>query len=87
MVWAVFTHDIFCVDEYNKLWERKIEPCTIMLKINDNVYQLRLPSYLKTSYMFHVKHLTPCFVNADKDNLNSRMSSFQLGETDAGEEH
>jgi hypothetical protein len=48
-------------------------------KINDNVNQLRLPSHLKTSDVFNVKHLTPCFVDADKDDLNSRASSFQLG--------
>ena len=26
-----------------------------------------------------MKHLTPCFVDADKDDLNSRASSFRPG--------
>jgi hypothetical protein len=67
------------VNENNKLWERKIGPCEILQKINDNANQIRLPSHLKTSDVFNVKHLTPCFVDADKDDLNSRASSFQPG--------
>jgi hypothetical protein len=74
-VWAVLTRDRFPIDEYNKLKERKI---------NDNAYRLRLPSHLKTSYVFNVKHLTPCFTDSDDIAVNSRTSSFQLGVTNAG---
>ncbi|KAE8668905.1 hypothetical protein F3Y22_tig00112281pilonHSYRG00079 [Hibiscus syriacus] len=82
-VWAVLTHDRFPIGEYNKLKDRKIGPCEVVQKINDNAYRLRLPSYLKTSDVFNVKHLSHCFVDSDDTTLNSRTSSFQPGVTDA----
>jgi len=33
--------------------------------------------------VFNIKPLTPCFVDANRDSLNSMMSIFQSGETDA----
>ncbi|KAE8683077.1 hypothetical protein F3Y22_tig00111215pilonHSYRG00001 [Hibiscus syriacus] len=83
-VWAVLTRDRFPVGEYNKLKDRKIGPCEVVQKINDNAYRLRLPSHLKTSDVFNVKHLSHCFVDPDDTTLNSRTSSFQPGATDAG---
>jgi len=83
-VWAVLTRDRFPVGEYNKLKERKIGPCEILQKINDNAYRLRLPSHLKTSDVFNVKHLSPYFADSDDIAVNSRTSSFQPGVTDAG---
>ncbi|KAE8681700.1 Two-component response regulator-like APRR9 [Hibiscus syriacus] len=83
-VWAVLTRDRFPVGEYNKLKDRKIEPCEVVQKINDNAYRLRLLSHMKTSDVFNVKHLSPCFVDSDDTTLNSRTSSFQPGVTDAG---
>jgi hypothetical protein len=53
-------------------------------KINDNAYRLCLPSHLKTSDVFNVKHLSPCFADSDDVVVNSRMSSFQPGVTNAG---
>jgi hypothetical protein len=70
LVWAVLTRDRFPIGEFNKLRERKIGPCEILQKINDNAYQVCLPSHLKTSNVFNVKHLIPCFVDADRDDLN-----------------
>ncbi|KAE8676682.1 putative CCCH-type zinc finger family protein [Hibiscus syriacus] len=83
-VWVVLTRDRFPVGEYNKLKDRKIGPCEVVQKINDNAYRLRLPSHLKTSNVFNVKHLSHCFVDSDDTTLNSRISSFQPGVTDAG---
>ncbi|KAE8710906.1 putative CCCH-type zinc finger family protein [Hibiscus syriacus] len=83
-VWVVLTRDRFPVGEYNKLKDRKIGPCEVVQKINDNAYRLRLPSHLKTSDVFNVKHLSHCFVDSDDTTLNSRTSSFQPGVTDAG---
>ncbi|KAE8672958.1 putative CCCH-type zinc finger family protein [Hibiscus syriacus] len=83
-VWAVLTRDRFPVGEYNKLKDRKIGPYEVVQKINDNAYRLRLPSHLKTSDVFNVKHLSHCFVDSDDTTLNSRMSSFQPRVTDAG---
>jgi hypothetical protein len=39
---------------------------------------------VKTSDVFNVKHLSPCFADPDDVAVNSRMSSFQPGVTDAG---
>ncbi|KAE8704792.1 hypothetical protein F3Y22_tig00110437pilonHSYRG00001 [Hibiscus syriacus] len=68
---------------HEQLKDRKIGPCEVVQKINDNAYRLRLPSHLKTSDVFNVKHLSHCFVDPDDTTLNSRMSSFQPGVTDA----
>ena len=81
-VWAVLTRDRFPVGEYNKLKDKKIGPCEILQKINDNAYRLRLPSHLKTSDVFNVKHLSPCFTDAS--GVASWSSPFQPEETDAG---
>jgi hypothetical protein len=53
-------------------------------KINDNAYRLCLPSHLKTSDVFNVKHLSPYFADFDDIAVKSRTSSFQPGVTDAG---
>ncbi|XP_022855290.1 uncharacterized protein LOC111376554 [Olea europaea var. sylvestris] len=79
----VLTCDRFPTGEYNKLKERKFRPCEVLEKINDNAYRLRLPSHLKTSNIFNVKYLNPCFVESDEANVNSSASSFQPGATDA----
>ncbi len=83
LVWLILTRDRFPVGESNKMWEMKIGPFEILPKINENIHWLHLPSHLKTSYVFNVKHLTPCFSNADSDDLNSRESSSQPGEPNA----
>ncbi|KAE8676344.1 putative CCCH-type zinc finger family protein [Hibiscus syriacus] len=68
------------VDNHRRqLKDRKIGPCEVVQKINDNAYRLRLPSHLKTSDVFNVKHLSHCFVDPDDTTLNSRTSSFQPG--------
>jgi hypothetical protein len=36
LVWEALTHDRFLVGEYNKLKERKISPCEVLQKVNDN---------------------------------------------------
>ncbi|XP_041020439.1 uncharacterized protein LOC121262075 [Juglans microcarpa x Juglans regia] len=71
-VWAVVTRVCIPVGEYNKLKDRKIGPCEVLQKINDNAYRLHLPSHMRTSDMFNIKHRSPCFVN---DGMNSRASS------------
>lgn len=58
-VWAVLTKDRFSVGDYNKLAARKIGPVEILEKINSNAYRLKLPSHLRTSDVFNVKHLIP----------------------------
>ncbi|KAE8672957.1 putative Quercetin 3-O-methyltransferase 1 [Hibiscus syriacus] len=55
-----------------------------MAKYLRGIHELRLPSHLKTSDVFNVKHLSHCFVDSDDTTLNSRTSSFQPRMTDAG---
>ena len=54
---AILTKDRFPVGEYNKLVAPKVGPVEIVEKINPNAYQLKLPSHIKTSDVFNVKHL------------------------------
>ena len=54
LVWVVLTRDRFLVDEYNKLKERKISPCEVLHKINDNAYKIFLPHHMKTFIVFNV---------------------------------
>ena len=58
-VWAILTKDRFPVGEYNKLAARKIGLLEILEKINSNAYRLKLPSHMRTSDVFNVKHLVP----------------------------
>ncbi|GJR74756.1 putative nucleotidyltransferase, ribonuclease H [Tanacetum coccineum] len=58
-VWAVLTKDRFPVGKYNKLSAKKIGPLEIVKKINSNAYRLKLPSHIRCSDVFNVKHLLP----------------------------
>nr|GEV25963.1 putative reverse transcriptase domain-containing protein [Tanacetum cinerariifolium] len=73
-VWAILTIDRLSTGVNVKLHDRKIGPCQIQKKINDNVYQLQLPSHLNISNVFNVKHLIP-FKGDLTNNYNSRASS------------
>jgi hypothetical protein len=81
-VWAILTKDRFPVEEYNKLATRKVGPIEIIAKINPNAYRLKLPSHIKTSNVFNVKHLVPFIEGSSKEDANSRMNSLQPGEDD-----
>jgi hypothetical protein len=78
-VWAVLTKDHFPIGEYIKLGVRKIGPVEIVKKINANTYQLKLPSHIKTSDVFNVKHLVPFIDDSSKEDVNSRANSLQPG--------
>lgn len=77
-VWAVLTKDRMPARVNVKLHDRKVGPCRILKKINDNAYKLQLPSHLNTSDVFNVKHLVP-FKGDLTSNYNSRASSFSTG--------
>ncbi|KAF8404234.1 hypothetical protein HHK36_009116 [Tetracentron sinense] len=66
--------------EYNKLSERKIRPCEVLAKFNDNAYRLKFPSHISTS---NVKHLSPYHGDTSEDELNGNSRSCFLthGET------
>ena len=81
-VWAVLTKDHFPHGEYNKLAAHKIGPVEIVKKINANAYQLKLPSHIKTTDVFNVKHFVPFIDDSSKVVANSRVNSRQPGEDD-----
>ncbi|KAL5728355.1 hypothetical protein ACHQM5_001448 [Ranunculus cassubicifolius] len=82
-VWAVLTKDRFAIGEYNKLAARKVGPLEIIEKINSNAYRLKLPSAMRTSDVFNVKHLVPYHGdNSSEDESNSMTNSIQPGEED-----
>jgi hypothetical protein len=69
--------------EYNKLVAKKIGPLEIVGKINLNAYRLKLPSHMKTSDVFNVKHLVLYIGDSSDDDVNSRENSLQPREEDA----
>jgi hypothetical protein len=81
-VWAILTKDIFPMGEYNKLAARKVGPIEIIENINLNAYQLKLPSHIKTSDVFNVKHHVPFISDSSYGDTNSRANSLQPGEND-----
>jgi hypothetical protein len=81
-VWAILIKDRFPVGEYNKLVAHKVGPVEIIAKINPSAYRLKLPSHIKTSDVFNVKHLVPFIEDSSKEDANSRTNSLQLGEDD-----
>jgi hypothetical protein len=86
-VWAVLTKDRFSVGEYNKLSAKKIGPVEIVQKINPNAYRLKLPSHIRCSDVFNVKHLLPYHGDSSDDDLvgNSRANFVYPGENDVDE--
>ncbi|GJV32644.1 putative reverse transcriptase domain-containing protein [Tanacetum coccineum] len=73
--------DRFPVGEYNKLSAKKIGPLEIVEKINYNAYRLKLPSHIRCSDVFNVKHLIPYYGDSSDDDLamNSRKNFVYPG--------
>ncbi|GKE90601.1 hypothetical protein Tco_1571696, partial [Tanacetum coccineum] len=85
-VWAVLTKDRFPIGEYNKLSAKKVGSVEIVEKINSNAYHLKLPSYIRCSDVFNVKHLIPYHGDSSDDDLamNFRMNFVYPGGNDGG---
>jgi hypothetical protein len=81
-VWAIVTKDCFPIGEYNKLAARKIDPVEIVKKINTNAYQLKLPSHIKTTDVYNIKHIVPFIDDSSEEDTKSRANSPQPGEDD-----
>ncbi|GJY55132.1 reverse transcriptase domain-containing protein [Tanacetum coccineum] len=80
-IWAVLTKDRFPVGEYNKLSTKKNGLLEIIEKIDSNAYRLKLPSHIRCSDVFNVKHLLPYHGDSSNDDLvvNSRANFVYPG--------
>nr|TKS08044.1 hypothetical protein D5086_0000106940 [Populus alba] len=79
---AKFKHD---ADHKRRLVNFEIGPVEIIEKINSNAYRLKLPSHLRTTDVFNVKHWFPFHgdLSSEEEDLpNSWSNSSQLGEDD-----
>ncbi|GJS79658.1 putative reverse transcriptase domain-containing protein [Tanacetum coccineum] len=85
-VWAVLTKDRFPVGKYNKLSAKKVGLLEIVEKINSNAYRLKLPSHIRCSDVFNVKHLILYHGDSSDDDLtmNSRTNFVYPGGNDGG---
>nr|GEU37485.1 transposon Ty3-I Gag-Pol polyprotein [Tanacetum cinerariifolium] len=62
---------------YNQLSANKIGPLEIVEKINSNAYRLKLPSHIRCSDVFNVKHLLPYHGNSSyKDSVGNSRTNF-----------
>ncbi|KAK8918704.1 hypothetical protein KSP39_PZI020994 [Platanthera zijinensis] len=71
----------FRTGTYNKLCKRKVGPCRVLRKINDNAYVVELPPGLHISNTFNVADLSP-FYSSDEplyQSNDSGSSPFQAG--------
>ena len=55
---------------------RKIGPLQMIENFNPNAYQLKLPSHIKASNVFSVKHLVMYVGDSLDDDANSRANSL-----------
>nr|GEU48200.1 putative reverse transcriptase domain-containing protein [Tanacetum cinerariifolium] len=74
-VWVVLTKDRFSVGEYNKLSAKKIGSLEFVEKMNSNAYLLMLPSHIRCSDVFNVKHLLPYHGDSsDEDRIRCEIA-------------
>ena len=57
LVWVILTKKRQPSSLYMKLHDRKVGPCQVLKQINENAYNVELPSPLQISNSFHVQHL------------------------------
>ena len=57
LVWVYLKKERFLSGSYNKLIEKKVGPCQVLKKINDNSYEVELPPHIHTHPTFNVRDL------------------------------
>jgi hypothetical protein len=67
LVWVTLTKDRHPAGPFVKLHDRKVGPCRVLKKINENAYKVELPAHLQVSNSFNVQHLTPYYQDDDQD--------------------
>ena len=63
LVMVYLRHEWFPTSTYHKLKYKKIGPCKILKKINDNAYEVSLPYNLDNSLVFNVSDLHKFYGN------------------------
>ncbi|PWA51989.1 reverse transcriptase domain-containing protein [Artemisia annua] len=80
-----FEVDRFSVGEYNNLSAKMIGPVEIVEKLNSNAYRLKLPSHIRCSDVFNVKHLLPYHgYSSDDISVNSSTNPMFEDELEIG---
>jgi len=77
LVWVHLRKDRFSEQHKSKLQPRADGPFKVLHKINDNAYEIDLPSTYGVSTSFNVANLSPFFGLEE-----SRMTAFQEGQDD-----
>ena len=75
LVWVILTKEWNPTGPNTKLQQKKIRPCLILHKINDNAYQVKLLDHLRISNSFNVHHLLPYH---DQDQLTTSHTVGQV---------
>ena len=75
--------DRFPVGTYSKLQMRRVGPCKVLKKINDNAYKIQLPADLHISNTFNIGDLVA--YHPPEHLENSRTSLLLVGEPDVGQ--
>lgn len=81
LVWVYLPKERLPLREYNKIKSKKLGPIEVLEGINPNVYRVKLPSHLRTSDVFNIKHLTP--FKGDNDPTDLWTNPSQPGGPDA----
>ena len=68
--------------KYKASADKKRQAVEIIKKISPNAYRLKLPSHIKISNVFNVKHLVSFIGDLSDEEANSRTNSLQPGEDD-----